>query len=320
MTAWQTKIITDFPTLSWQLDFDLSTITYFKLGGVAELFLDVDTLVVLQHVLVWCQAENCPVTVLGGASNVVVSDKGIDGIVIRVAFREIVFNTEDPHRCVIGAGCKTATAVRQVIQAGLSGLEYFLGVPGTIGGAIFNNAHYMEHLISEYVTRVQVVDIEDGYVQWLDAEQCDFEYDHSRFQTSNEIIWAVEFRLPDGDEATSQALIKQATQYRASTQPLGVPSSGCIFQNPPNTDELKSRFPQFAHRSHVPAGFLIDHAGLKGTRIGDIEVSQVHAAFMVNTGNGTAQQVKDLIELVKKRVFETFGVHLQEEVFYLGTT
>jgi UDP-N-acetylmuramate dehydrogenase len=210
-----------------------------------------------------------------------------------------------------------ATLVAQSVNWGLTGLEYFLGVPGSLGGAVVNNAHYLSALISQHIVRVHVVQ-PDGELVWLSAAASEFGYDHSRFQHSKEIVVAVEFLLQSGTKAESQALIAQATHYRATTQPLGIPSSGCIFQNTPNTTQLQQLFPQFAQKTHVPGGFLIDQAGMKGTRVGALEVSHKHAAFIVNHGGGTAKDLLSLIALIKTTVKARFGVDLVEEVFFLA--
>jgi UDP-N-acetylmuramate dehydrogenase len=194
---------------------------------------------------------------------------------------------------------------------------YFLGVPGTVGGAIFNNAHYLEDLIGDHVSKVKIA-TQQGKIYWVDHDDCDFEYDHSRFQKSQEIILEAEFCLKPGSKIKSMELISKATRYRAQTQPLGLPSSGCIFQNVPNTASLKSQFPAFTQKKFVGAGFLIDQAGLKGTKVGGISISHKHAAFFVNDGAGTSQDVEKLLTLVKKTVKAKFGVSLKEEVFFLN--
>jgi UDP-N-acetylmuramate dehydrogenase len=214
------------------------------------------------------------------------------------------------------AGAKTALLVSKTIKYGLAGLERFLGVPGTIGGAVYNNAHYLEDLLSAYIKRVEVID-EDGQVKWLKQADCDFGYDYSRFHNTNEVILQAEFLLPKGDVNQSKEKVKQATVYRAKTQPLGKPSSGCIFKNVANNPDLRQRFPQFAQREHVPTGFLIDQAGLKGAAEGDIEVSHKHAAFFVNQGQGTAANVKKLIKRVQAKVEAEYGVRPEPEVFWL---
>ncbi len=320
MTQLQTLLTQHFPDIAWEFDKPLANLTYFRLGGPAEVFWPAASVPKLQEVLAFCQGHQVKVTIMGGASNVIVSDEGIKGLVIQLQLRQVTPGQQTAAGLTtlnVEAGCKTSLLVGQTVQLGLTGLEYFLGVPGTVGGAIFNNAHYLSHLIGEHVTKVSVLN-QNGQLSELTATQAEFGYDSSRFQQSHEVIVAVEFALAKGTMDQSQALIKEATEYRAATQPLGEPSSGCIFQNVPNTPELRARFPQFAERSHVPGGFLIDQAGLKGHRHGDIEVSHKHAAFFVNKGHGTAKDVLDLIHLVKDQVKNQFQVELREEVFVLA--
>ena len=299
--------------LAWQFNYPLGEHSYFKLGGVAEMYSEVAELSELKKIVKLTQKNQLKLTVIGGLSNVIVADEGVRGLVVKVKNEELRIENE---RLIAGAGINMSRLVNKSIEAGFSGLENFFGVPGTLGGAIYNNAHYQGDLISNYVSRVQVVN-KEGQAEWLAKNDCDFAYDHSRFSSTGEIIWAVEFSLNKGDKKTSLAKIKAAQDYRAKTQPINLPSSGCIFRNLPNTPELIKLFPQFAGKELVPAGFLIDQAGLKNTKIGDLEVSDKHAAFIVNLGRGTSADLKKLIKLVKDKVKSKFGVELEEEVFYL---
>lgn len=320
-TSLHHQLSEEVPAVEWLFDYPLANLTYFKLGGPAEAFAKVSSKVELQAIMEFSQKHATPLTVLGGASNVVVADQGITGIVVQWTddhFSLLDEKISGKHLVEAGAGIKTAMLVRQVVDSGLAGLEYFLGVPGTLGGAIYNNAHYLESLIGDHVFRVEVYNPQSHSFTWLNQAECDFGYDSSRFHHTKEVIVTIQFLLAPGSKETSMQLIKEATQYRAGTQPLGQPSSGCIFQNVPNNDHLRKLFPQFINKKFVPGGFLIDQAGLKGERQGDIMVSDIHAAFFVNLGNGTAADVKKLVEKVKNRVKETFGVDLREEVFYLS--
>jgi UDP-N-acetylmuramate dehydrogenase len=303
-----------FPDLPFRWQYPLAQQTYFKLGGPAEAYLELADKQTIIDVVGYCRKNKLPLTIFGGASNVIVADKGIAGLVLKLTNDQV---TIEGTKVTAGAGIKTALLVRKAVDHSLTGLEYFLGVPGNLGGAVFNNAHYLQHLIGEFITRVEVIN-EDGTTSWLSHDECDFSYDHSRFQKTKEIILTVEFELQPGKIEDSQALIKEATVYRAMTQPLGEPSSGCIFQNVPVTPELATRFPQYQGKKLIGGGFLIDQAGLKGAHEGDIEVSHKHAAFFVNKGTGTATQTKKLIARVQARVKELFGVQLQTEVFFLG--
>jgi UDP-N-acetylmuramate dehydrogenase len=313
MTKLQQHIKQEFPDFSLFFDFKMAEHTYFKIGGPAEVFVELSEKEQISNLIKWCKQEGVKLTFLGGGSNIIVDDAGVEGVVIRVTNNDISLVD---GRFLVGAGAKTSLFVKETVDQGYTGLEYFLGVPGSIGGAVYNNAHYLEDLIGRHVSRVEVL-TEDGEFMWLDQDDCEFSYDSSRFQKTKEVIYQVEFSLEKGNKEDSMGLIKKATEYRAKTQPLGLPSSGCIFQNVPNTPELREKFPQFKDRQHVPGGFLIDQAGLKGTTEGDIEVSEKHAAFFINNGKGTADQVKKLIDRVKSTVFEKFGVELKEEVFWL---
>lgn len=314
MTKLQQHIKQEFPDFSFFFDLEMAKHTYFKIGGPAEVYIELSEKNQVSDLIKWCKQEGVKFTLFGGGSNIIVDDDGIEGVVIRVIYDDV--EMPEDGKFTVGAGAKTALFVKETVDKGYTGLEYFLGVPGTIGGAVYNNAHYLEDLIGAHISRVEVL-TEDGEFTWLNQADCEFDYDSSRFQRTNEIIYKVEFILEKGVKENSMELIKKATEYRAKTQPLGLPSSGCIFQNVPNTSLLRKKFPQFADRQHVPGGFLIDQAGLKGASEGDIEVSQKHAAFFVNHGRGTASQVKKLIDRVKSTVLEKFGVELKEEVFWL---
>lgn len=317
MTKLQAQLVREFPDYLFQFDLPMAQKTYFKIGGPAEVYIELSDKKQISSLVNWAKQNQVKFKLFGGGSNVIVADTGIKGLVIKVVYDQINFTkVGEQGKFLVGAGVKTALAVRKTVDFGYTGLEYFLGVPGTIGGAVYNNAHYLEDLIGQHITQVEILN-EAGEFVWLDQRSCNFGYDSSRFQKTKEIIYQVEFLLNQGNKDESLALIKKATEYRAKTQPLGLPSSGCIFQNVPNNPSLKQQFPQFAARQHVPGGFLIDQAGLKGAREGEIEVSDKHAAFFVNHGSGTAEQVKKLIAKVKSVVKEKFSVELKEEVFWL---
>ncbi|PIR59111.1 MAG: UDP-N-acetylenolpyruvoylglucosamine reductase [Candidatus Pacebacteria bacterium CG10_big_fil_rev_8_21_14_0_10_56_10] len=346
------QLSSHLPGITFQPEVPLAPMTYFKIGGPAEAFAKINQPDRLPTLSAYCAQQQIPLTVLGGASNVIVADQGVRGLIIRLTNDEVSLSdsptgstltapspkagqptgpapspatdaepsptTRQPSKqLTAGAGARTALLVKAAIDAGLTGLEQFLGVPGTVGGAIYNNAHYLQNLIGRHIRRVQVVTT-DHRLSWLWHDDCRFGYDSSRFQTSREIIVRAEFELAMGNRQRSEQLIAAATRYRAQTQPLGEPSSGCIFQNVKLTPQLAAEFPQFTSQGFVPSGYLIDQAGLKGTTVGGVTVSPKHAAFFINSGGGTARDAKQLVALVKAKVKTKFGVELQEEVFYLG--
>lgn len=314
MTKTQQLINDRFGSLNPSFDFPLVQKTYFKIGGPAEVYLQLEKLPDVQQLIKFCQQNKIKLTVIGGASNILIDDSGVSGVVLQITANQ--FTQLDQFTFSAQAGMKMAALVKKSLDLHLTGLEYFLGVPGTLGGAIYNNAHYLQDLIGEHIIEVEVINSQ-GDLETLTKAECQFGYDSSRFQSSKEIIWSATFSLRLGDYQQSKELVKKATLYRAQTQPLAEPSSGCIFQNVPNNDHLKKLFPQFAEKSHVPGGFLIDQAGLKGQNIGDIYVSDIHAAFLVNKGKGKSKQVLEMIRLIKDKVKDKFDVDLKEEVFYL---
>lgn len=311
----------NFPQLDFKDQHPLKKQAYSKIGGQAEVYLELSQKDQIVEIIAFCKKSKIKFTILGGASNVIIADEGISGLVLHLKNDNLVdLNQTTPdgrHLIKAGAGIKTSLLVKKITDLGYTGLEFFLGVPGTLGGAVFNNAHYLENLISDHIYQIEIITLE-GETKIIDANESEFEYDSSRFQHTNEIILEVIFALQKGSLKKSQELIKEATQYRANTQPLGLPSSGCIFKNAPNSAQLKKLFSQFKDCQFVSAGFLIDQAGLKGIKIGGVEVSTKHAAFFINTGTGTAADLKKLIKLVKKQVKDKFGVKLKEEVFYLS--
>lgn len=307
-----------FPDLKFKPNFKLSRITYFKIGGPAELLVEVENRNLLVKLLQYCQQHDLRFTILGGASNVIVADEGVEGLVVLTRHQqlEVLERNSNNAALQVESGIRTSTLVSEAVELGLTGLEPFLGVPGRLGGAVFNNAHFKNEYIGDYIQQVEVLN-QSGDIQWLSQDECEFDYDRSRFQTSGEVILRVKFTLKYGDKAVSKKKIKETTLYRIQTQPLGMPSSGCIFQNVPNNDDLKKKFPQFKDAKYISAGFLIDQAGLKGLKQGGAKVSSKHAAFIVNEGNATAQDVFTLIEQIKSQVKQEFNVELQEEVFWL---
>ena len=314
MTKTQLKLTENLQDFPFQFDYPLSQQTYFKIGGPAEAYLELADQDQVAKLIKFCSQNQIKVTLIGGASNLLIDDQGIKGVVLKITADR--FTQINEIQIQAEAGIKMSQLVKKSLDLHLTGLEYFLGVPGNLGGAIYNNAHYLQDLIGKHVIQVETIS-QQGDSKTYSHQDCQFSYDHSLFQENKDIIWQVVFALKPGDTTQSQELVKKATLYRAKTQPLGIPSSGCIFQNVVNNDHLRLLFPQFADREFVPGGFLIDQAGLKNEHLNDIYVSDIHAAFLVNKGKGSSKDVLGLIDLIKKTVKDKFGVKLKEEIFYL---
>lgn len=299
-----------FPEVSMLLQEPLSKHTYFKVGGPAEVYLEVKTTNELSEIVSFCRKNSIPFTLFGGGSNVLVQDKGLSGVVIKNMTSNIEIMGET---VVVDSGVLVNVLVRKTIDQGLGGLEYFMGLPGTVGGAVVNNSHYKKQLFGEHITSIKVVDIL-GKIKEYKAADLQFSYDYSILQKTHETVLSVTLKLTKADKNELQKIALESTQYRSSTQPIGLPSSGCIFKNVEVPVEMREKFDG---KETIGAGYLIDRAGLKGTKVGGAVVSDKHANFIVNTGNATSQDILNLCEMIEKTVKEKFGLVLHREVFVL---
>jgi len=285
----------------------LAPLTTFKVGGPAEWLLETRSSEEITKALSIAHANGMRVTLLGGGSNVLVGDRGVRGLVIRPRGGHIEQLDADHVRA--DAATTINGLVRWTVQRGIAGLEAWAGTPGTIGGAIFGNAHFGGRLIGELVESVRIA-CADGSTRDVLRDEMDFGYDRSRLQKTGEVLLSAVFRVSSGDPAALRDVARQSLAYRKKTQPLDTPSAGCIFQNP----ERKDVPPDIP----ASAGALVDRAGLKGAARGDARVSPTHGNFIVNEGRATAADIRGLIDLCRSRVSERFGVALQEEIVYLG--
>jgi len=287
----------------------LAPLTTFKVGGPADWLLELHGHRELHVALELAAAAGVPVTVLGGGSNVLVGDRGVRGLVVRVRGGAVTPVTPGAVRA--DAGVTLNGLVRWTIARGLAGLEMWAGTPGTVGGAIYGNAHFQGRLIGERVVRAAVVSRAGTMTELVRAEMA-FAYDDSRLQHTGEILLWADFAVEPGEPARLRDIARAALRYRKHTQPLALPSAGCIFKNP---DPARVPLP-----SDVPpsAGALIDRAGMKGAALGGALVSPAHANFIVNAGGATARDVRQLIQRCKRAVRDRFGIELEEEIVYLG--
>lgn len=287
---------------------DLGALTTFRAGGRADWLAEPASADALARVLAAAKARGLPITLMGGGSNVLVSDAGVRGVVVRPRLMGIDVLPVGHVRAE--AGVTINGLVRWTIGRGLSNLEAWAGTPGTVGGGIYGNAHFQGRLLSEIVAGVRVLTL-DGVWRELSAEAMAFGYDRSRLQGSREVLVSADFIVGRGDPAALRAVARESLAFRKRTQPLHMPSAGCVFQNPSPDEPVPEGIPR-------SAGALIDRAGLKGTAIGGARVSPVHANFIVNEGHASAACIKQLIQLCQDEVARKFGVHLREEIVYLG--
>ena len=287
----------------------LAPFTTFKVGGPAEWLVDLHGSESLRKAVAIAEDAGLPVTALGGGSNVLVADAGVRGVVIRVHGGDV--RALDASLVRADAGVTINGLVRWTINRGVGGLEAWAGTPGTVGGAIYGNAHFQGRLISELITRILLV-TSGGVLNDVPASAMEFGYDFSRLHRTREVVVSADFHVSRGDPAALRATARDSLAFRKRTQPLESASAGCIFQNP---DPARDRVPEGIPAS---AGALVDRAGLKGAREGAARVSTTHANFIVNEGGATARDIRALVDRCKSEVRARFGVALREEIVYLG--
>jgi UDP-N-acetylmuramate dehydrogenase len=287
----------------------LAPLTTFKVGGSADWLVDVHGGEALRAAVAIAADAALPLTVLGGGSNVLVSDAGVRGLVVRVRGGDV--RALDTSVIRADAGVTINGLVRWTVNRGIAGLEAWAGTPGTVGGAIYGNAHFQGRLISELVVNVTLVSAR-GVLEDVPAARMEFGYDFSRLHRTREVIVSADFRVAAGDPAALRATARASLAFRKRTQPLESASAGCIFQNPdPTRDRVPAGIP-------ASAGALVDRAGLKGAREGAACVSTTHANFIVNEGGARARDIRTLIDRCKSEVLAQFGVALREEIVCLG--
>lgn len=290
------KIIEKLGAERFKFDEPMAEHTTFKIGGSADLFVEVEDEEDLQRILTIAEEEEISFFILGGGSNILIGDKGFRGLIIKLSNCELKFAN---NTILAGAGVPIAVLLNECKKNSLTGLEYMAGIPGTVGGSVRGNAGAWQNGIGEKTSRVKVL-TEDREIKWISREECQFNYRDSRFKHNKEIILAAEFFLEKGDEEEISRLIEENFGKRAN-QPKE-PSAGCVFVNP----------------KPLSAGKLIEDCGLKGKTIGRAQISEKHANFIINPGGAKATDVVLLIELIKKTVKEKFNVSLKEEIVMIG--
>lgn len=286
----------------------LAPYTTFRIGGAADWFVETHSSDELLTALRLAHRWAVPVTLLGGGSNVLISDFGVRGLVLHPRHGTIA--SVDDSRVRADAAVTINGLVRWTISRGFAGVEAWAGTPGTVGGGVYGNAHFQGRLLSEHVVRVGLAS-RVGQERVVDHDEMAFGYDASRLQTSNEVLLWADFAVSAGEPDALRATARASLAYRKGTQPLHLPSAGCIFQNPGPDVALPDGMPR-------SAGALVDRAGLKGVAMGGARISPVHANFFVNEGGATAADVRALIQRARTAVAEQFGVVLREEIVYLG--
>lgn len=278
----------------------MSKHTTFKIGGPADYFVLPASPEEVSKVMKIAKEYNLPLTVVGNGSNMLVLDKGIRGLVLNFS-EKMAYIREEGGSVIAGSGALLKDVSNFAADKSLLGMEFAVGIPGSIGGAVFMNAGAYEGDISSVVSAVTAV-CPGGTIRRFTKEELAFSYRHSCFQDNGCLICEVEIKLAVGQRNFIRSKMDDFTLRRESKQPLEMPSAGSTFKRP----------------SGYFAGTLIEAAGLKGLRVGGAEVSTKHAGFVVNAGGATAKDVLNLIKKVQQLVYEHAGVRLEPEVRIIG--
>jgi len=281
-------------------DVPLGPLTTYKSGGPARYFAQVEDAESLSVLVEASVPSEIPVLVLGRGSNIVVSDAGFSGLVIKLG-RGFGRISVDVTSVTAGAAASLARVARTSVEAGVRGLEFFVGIPGSVGGAVRQNAGCFGTETGDRLITATVIDLREGGVTQRTPEGLELSYRHSNV-ASPELVIEAEFRGSTGDVEEGLAEIRRITRWRKDNQPGGTLNAGSVFKNPP----------------HIAAGALIDSLGLKGLRVGDVEVSSKHANFFIAGPAATSADIRLLVEEVKDRVFDMSGTILEPEIQFVG--
>lgn len=293
-----TKLAKELEIYKIKANAPMAEYTSFRIGGPADLLFMPSDREQLEYGIKKAKELDVPYMIIGNGSNLLVSDSGTEGLVIRIAgdFSGIEYSK---NKLKARAGTLISAAAKDSVEHGLMGLEWAAGIPGTVGGAVAMNAGAYGGEIKQVLTKVEY--IEDGAVCSVEPEDSDLGYRFSRFAAPERIVLSAEFSLSPDDGMTKERM-KDYSERRRAKQPLTYPSAGSTFKRP----------------TGYYAGALIEQADLKGVSVGGAEVSTLHAGFIINKGGATSEDVKRLIELVQERVYENSGVTLETEVKFIG--
>ena len=284
------------------LNEPMSNHTSFKIGGNADIFIIVNTVDELKHVLKVSKYRNVPVTIIGNGSNILVRDTGIRGIVLKVNIQKLdIKYKENEVYTYIGAGELIGKAAQVFLKNSITGFEFASGIPGTFGGAIKMNAGAYGGEFKDIIESVTCMDYE-GNIFELSNKECNFSYRHSLFSESNYIILEAKLKLQKGDSKEIKSKMDEYAKARKEKQPISMPSAGSTFKR--GEDFITAK--------------LIDECGLKGYTVGGAQISTMHAGFIVNTGDATAEDVLNLVDHVKEEVYKKFGKKIELEIQVLG--
>jgi len=297
------KILQDLgkivPTENIKINEPMSKHTSFKTGGFAEFYIVAKTIEDIQNIFKYAKVNEIKLYIIGNGSNLLVSDEGIKGIVLKIALDDISITKQEENIIVkAGAGVKVMALAQELKKQGITGFEELAGIPGTIGGANYMNAGAYGKEIKEIIIETIALDVETGNVEKLKNEQQKLRYRDSIFKQKKYIILETTMKLQKGNTEEIEQKMNEYLKQRKEKQPIEYSSAGSTFKRGDGFITAK----------------LIDECGLKGYTIGGAQISEKHAGFIINKGNATSKDILDLIAYTKKKVFEKFGVQIEEEI------
>jgi UDP-N-acetylmuramate dehydrogenase len=310
-------------SLRLQKNVSLKDHTTFKIGGPAEYFLIVKKTEDLVLGIKFARENKLKITIFGGGSNLLVSDKGLKGLVIKIENKSI---RAEKNLVFAGAGTKLESLVNFCLKNNFNGFEWSAGIPKiTVGGAVYGNAQAFGVKISDFINNIEALDLRNLKIKNFSKKQCQFGLKKSIFKKNkNLVIISAVFSLKKGNKKEIQKKIKEYINYRKSRHPLNFPSAGSVFVNPEiiiKNKKLLEKFPElneFNKRGTIHVGYLIEKSDLKGKKIGGAQISEKHSNFIVNKGGAKAKDVLKLMALARGRVKKIFGIELETEVQLMG--
>lgn len=319
-----------------QENVSLKQYSSFRIGGEAKYFCIAENEYDIKYALDFAIENKLKIFILGNGTNLLISDKGFNGLVIKIQTGKMeIDESGEGFNVHSESGVPLGKLVLETVKRGASGLEWAAGIPALLGGAVCSNAGAYGKSISESIESVKVLELsfsgvgkylEKYETKQMDAVSCNFAYRQSIFKENKRfLILEASLFLGKGDTDKMQTEIRERIQSRAKKQPLEYPNVGSIFKNPILSDEEIAKITfrcseaqQAIFDRKIPAGFLIEKIGLKGKKIGGAMISEKHANFIVNTGGATAEDVVILISLIKQKVRQKFDIQLHEEIEYVG--
>ena len=299
-----------------QKNIELKKYTTFKIGGPAQYFIEVEKRLELEEALSFAQEKNLKIFILGGGTNLLISDKGVKGLVIRIKLNKLEFKKK---KVIVGAGLDLEELLNKSLDYGLTGLEFVTGIPGTVGGAIRGNAGTYGLAMSDVIQKIIYLD-ENYHIKEMNKKEANFKYRHSIFKEKLYYILEAQLELEKGNIEEARKLVRERLEYRHNTQPQGL-SAGCIFKNinfaEVNIEDLKKRgveIEKFIKFQKIPVGYLVEKIGLKGKIIGGAQISEKHGNYILNNNKASYEDIIILISYIKQQVRTKYGIQLQEEI------